>query len=175
MTPMTPERAAGLVLARCWDLRVPVDVQSIAGCLRIDVAYEHGMEVSGEVSLQTGGRPRILVNAGDSLVRQRFTIAHEIGHVVLGHLDTAHTVYRDTRQNYTLGNFDPRERDANYFAAELLMPADAVRVYAAEEKGATIHTLAERFQVSATAMEIRLKTLGILPPWFSREVSSCVS
>lgn len=62
----------------------------------------------------------IYVNILDPEFRQRFTIAHEIGHILLGHegishRDTSYTIYKDLIERMN-------EVSANAFAAELLMP-----------------------------------------------------
>ena len=97
--------------------------------------------------------------------RRRFTIAHEIGHWVLHRDDIADLVV--TR---TIGYVpsDPakastpeeiREREANRFAAELLMPEDRIHA-AVGSHGADVVAQAERFQVSALSMAWRLFTYG---------------
>jgi len=158
-----PAAEAKAVLARYWNGRIPVDVESIARQLGADVQYGDLGGLSGEVALQDRV-PVIKVNSNDSLTRQRFTIAHELGHLMLGHLADGKK-FRDPSKNYTLGNYDPKERDANYFAAALLMPDDAVRAYAAGMDSPTATTLANAFGVSNAAMGIKLKMLGIIPQW----------
>lgn len=89
--------------------------------------------------------------------RQRFTIAHELGHVLLGHVSKGKKAKRDD-------NFNPRgdwdEVDANAFAAELLMPELHVREIV--KSMTSISDLASHFGVSPTAIRHRLKNLGIL-------------
>ena len=54
-----------------------------------------------------------------------------------------------------------QEREANYFAAELLMPADCLREDAPKHSAAR---LAQRYKVSIEAMGFRLKNLGLREP-----------
>src|SRR5215210_1050256 len=65
-----------------------------------------------------GERTLLWVNGAQPLVRQRFTLAHELGHLRCGHdgmpVDSVAVVGGDTH--------DPREVQANAFAAELLAP-----------------------------------------------------
>ena len=158
-----PTAEAKAVLTRYWNGRVPVGVDSIARQLGADVQYQVLGGLSGEVGLQDKV-PVIKVNSNDNDTRQRFTIAHELGHLMLGHLADGRK-FRDPSKNYTLGSYDPKERDANYFAAALLMPDDAVRAYAAGMENPTATTLANAFGVSKAAMGIKLKMLGIIPQW----------
>lgn len=90
--------------------------------------------------------------------RSRFTVAHELGHVLLGHVNEENSKLRDTTFNSTTS--DPDERAANAFAAELIMPSARVKeLYRAARN---IQQLAEAFGVSTQAMTFRLKNLGII-------------
>jgi Zn-dependent peptidase ImmA (M78 family) len=122
----TPERAARQVLDAWWDGSLPVNPRKIAMQQSTQVKASPQLDVSGIVSMGEDGAPVIQVNATESNVRQRFTIAHELGHVMLEHLTPEKQEFRDPKQNYALGNFDPRQRDANRFTAMLLMPPKAV-------------------------------------------------
>ena len=160
------EVAAERLLQRHWDFRIPVDVTAIAERQGVTVLADAGLAVerlSGQVCLEESG-PVIRYNPEEPAVRQRFTIAHELGHLVLGHLRTG-TCYRDSLPNYDLHVTDYRERDANIFAAHLLMPPAAVRAAIDRLKEPRLEALARLFGVSRTAMEIRLKSMGIVPEW----------
>ena len=61
-----------------------------------------------------------------------------------------------------MGYYSPVEREANRFAAELLMPAEAVEYLVRTMKDATVAKMASRFDVSQVAMGYRLKNLGWL-------------
>ena len=87
--------------------------------------------------------------------RRRFTVAHEIGHFVL-HPERV----RSERGGVTNWGSRDLEREADTFAAELLMPEHLVRQLVLEE-GADPGRLADRFDVSVQAMTIRLARLGL--------------
>lgn len=87
----------------------------------------------------------IFTNTCSRLSREIFTLAHEIGHVVLHFGQTASFV--ENTQTISGKNADINEQEANYFAACLLMPKDAVERFFDLE----IHDL-ERNRLSA--MEI---------------------
>ena len=160
---MRPEQVARRVLKQYWDWQVPVDVEALANRCGVQVQYVPALGVSGIVKRMDEGA-LIRVDATEPEVRRRFTIAHELGHFLLGHLSDQ-PEYRDPSRNYTLGNFDPKERDANRFAAELLMPAEAVRAVVLKMENAGVEEIAKAFGVSKVAMGIRLKSMGILPQW----------
>ena len=85
--------------------------------------------------------------------RRRFTIAHEVGHVML------HGVPHAAAARGGGGRFKGRERQVERFAAELLMPAGFVRA-AIRQHGLDSDRLAALFRVSQRAMQIRLEELG---------------
>ena len=66
-----------------------------------------------------GNQPTIVINSDDSEDRQAYTIAHEIGHYILGHGRQFCIVFQDKQLNKI-------EQDANLFAEELLMPKKEV-------------------------------------------------
>jgi Zn-dependent peptidase ImmA (M78 family) len=102
------------------------------------------------------GAPAIIFNTDDSSARQRFTIAHELGHFVLGH----GTSPRDTSNVFSSSAGNPIERAANQFAAHLLMPADAIRMMISQGHSST-DALAKIFGVSTAAMSYHLVNLGL--------------
>jgi Zn-dependent peptidase ImmA (M78 family) len=99
--------------------------------------------------------------AAESPARRRFTIAHEIGHWVCQVREGRGAEILCRPDPSLARRADPREREANVFAAELLMPAGEVRRLAAE--GFAVAELAGRFEVSGPAMAWRLFNLGLGP------------
>ncbi len=102
----------------------------------------------------------IWVQRDEPSERCRFTIAHEIGHHLL-HSDGATVMCRPVDVDQDDTQTKAREREANRFAAELLMPEQLVREWA-DRDGADPTELCKRFQVSDVAMAFRLVTLGYL-------------
>jgi Zn-dependent peptidase ImmA (M78 family) len=159
------------ILCQTGMLRVPVDVELVAHRLKLRTeAASLGENVSGLLVVEKG-HGVIGYNTTQALVRQRFTIAHEIGHFVLHRhddpsalfIDTHYIVYRRDAQSST--GEDRREIEANRFAAALLMPATLLQTeiqkkpldFGDEEM---LTDLASKFQVSTQAMSIRLSNLG---------------
>ncbi|GAB1832922.1 ImmA/IrrE family metallo-endopeptidase [Achromobacter ruhlandii] len=170
MSVFTPSRvrlagklSAAEVLDLHWDGDLPVDPESIAKAMGIRIEPEFGLDggASGMIELQRDGSAVIYYDMTEVPVRQRFTIAHEIGHYARGHLDGGQTRFRDTTANFRTFQADPAETEANQFAADLLMPARIVR-YAVLNKGVRdVSRLANLFFVSQAAMGFRLKNLGL--------------
>jgi Zn-dependent peptidase ImmA (M78 family) len=173
------ERAASEMLARHrMQGNVPLDVEAMATSAGIVVLRQvMDQNVSGAL-LRDGESVLLSINQGHSPTRQRFTIAHELGHFAL-HPGRQYTVDSTIRVNWRndLSSLatDREEIEANAFAAALLMPSDAVRREAIHltEKPASewnlfgqglagiTSALAEKFEVSTEAMGYRLVNLGI--------------
>lgn len=155
------------------DLRLeeaPIPVLEIAIQLGAKVRYD---PMEGDVSgmlFRRGKTSVIGINSKHAVVRQRFTIAHEIGHMLLHEgkqmvIDkSARVNLRDSKSSLAT---DREEIDANGFAAALLMPHDLVRSSlsrllgnAKTVKQSVVSDLAEKFEVSIHAMTIRLANLG---------------
>jgi hypothetical protein len=143
---------------------IPVAVESIAEDflgLRIEQAY---MESSG---MLLPAERLIRINAAEGprneppLRRFRFTIAHELGHWIChAHERTDVAVSYCRPVDLTEAADRSLEREANIFAAELLMPEPAVRV-AWQELGSA-DEVAAHFDVSPSAMRWRLFSFGLL-------------
>ena len=146
---------------------IPVDLDEICRELgvRVRTAYLN-KDMSGMI--ETNGRKQytITVNENDHRLRQRFTIAHELGHyimhrVLIGNGTSDNRAYRSTPDgmyyNTNIGRAE--ETDANKFAASVLMPWDKVEERRTEYIGPPedmARRLAREFEVSTRAMEIRL-------------------
>jgi Zn-dependent peptidase ImmA (M78 family) len=104
----------------------------------------HGALVSSET------RAEIWYDDSVVLGRQRFTMAHELGHLML------HPLGLDYRAIHSAGSKDRKEVEADQFAAELLMPGWMLRAYM--QATTDVGKLAEHFQVSEQAMAIRLQS-----------------
>lgn len=170
------ERAATEVLRDAGVHKAPVNVGDIAKHLGavVRLAPDEG-SISG--MLYRDGRQVIIgVNARDVPTRQRFTIAHEIGHLRLHRgrpMILDHKVHADIRvdlRDTTLPS-SREEVQANAFAAELLMPEEYVREAVAKapkralkSDDALVSHLHKIFDVSRDAMVYRLINLGLIAP-----------
>ena len=147
----------------------PFDALKMARAIGVEVyatefGPEDGEDVSGSVVI-TDGQPVIYVAKDHAPTRQNFTIAHELGHIALGHLDGRDGELIDDAKRLRSAFWDREEREANAFAAELLMPARWVRE-ALEAGIRTLDELSTLFGVSRQAMSVRIESLR---RWRGRE------
>lgn len=166
---MTPSVKATNLLDRFWNGVLPIDPNKIAEKLDIRVLPLSSHDVQSGLSGALHWYPssdatdRVLYcryNDTESLQRQRFTIAHEIGHFALGHMQ-GHALFRDPTEVFTGRVHSPQEVEANQFAAALLMPEKMVKALIGSGVN-TLRSLATRFEVSESAMRWRLVNLGLL-------------
>jgi len=117
----------------------PVDVHAIARAVGVTVNDADLGSVDARLYRRDGDWI-LEVNPGFAPTAQRFSVAHELGHLLLGHEGC--------------GTNADDERAANVFAAELLMPLELVK--AALRTTTRLGELASLFQVSKQAMQIKL-------------------
>lgn len=149
----------------------PVPVLTIA---RARGARIHADALDGDLSgflFRDHDHAVIGVNTQHAPTRQNFTIGHELGHMLLHDLEQLH-VDRGfavrLRNDLSSQGTDDAEREANYFAAALLMPRallerdldghDSLDL----TEDTTIKNLSRKYGVSTVAMVNRLKNLGYI-------------
>lgn len=139
----------------------PVKVSEVARTLGLTVkAATLAPGISGEIrpDPEHAGSFIIRVNRHDASRRQRFTVAHEIGHFLLHRDQIGGGISDDVLYRSSLS--DQREAEANRMAADILMPAALVDRYTAEARAAGVEDiasyLADKFEVSLAAMKIRI-------------------
>lgn len=149
-------------------LKIPVDVLKIAKLSDIEVyGGDLDKNISGAIRYDKETKKfAILINKNDSVARQRFTIAHELGHFFLHkeilenneiHIDTMYRT-QDKKEKYMMTN--EKEKEVDYFAGALLMNKTLLeKMY---ESNNSITELAEIFKVSVSAMTVRLDILNLL-------------
>ncbi len=159
------ERRAWKLLRELDVEREPVDVFEVARALGARVQMEVADdELSGALYRDGDSGPVIGANARHHRNRQRFTIAHEIGHLVL-HDEPVFIDRVFRRDQISTEAVDPREIEANRFATALLMPEEFVLCQVEKGQGPlrfdAVERMAASFEVSSQAMAFRLETLGV--------------
>lgn len=160
-------------LIKKYKLTVPIDVERLASSLGIEIRKQGFDDELSGFAFHRQGEKFIGINTNENEKRQRFTIAHEIGHMQLHDkhsLSVDKGVMMLLRNDHSSDGTDLKEIEANRFAAELLMPeksikADLIKVGGVDLVGgedlrnSTISKLADKYEVSYQAMSIRLVSI----------------
>jgi Zn-dependent peptidase ImmA (M78 family) len=172
-----------LALEHSFPIEPPIDVEKIVHLLDVkldETADFDNLTTAGSVSLNSD-HAKIWVNPieNDFEPRKRFTIAHEIAHLIL-HIDPENGVkeFIDTKKtlNRKDSYWDSKEYEANNFAAQLLMPVFLLKRHGKEiiddykklNNGTNmplrlfLKEMALLFNVSEPAMKYRLKNIGAI-------------
>ena len=152
----------------------PVAVDKVAKGLGAQLRYSPlDEELSGMIYIHDE-TPIIGVNARHHPNRQRFTIAHEIGHLVLHRDLIAGKVHVDkqfpvefaglNRDSKSTAGTESVEVQANQFASQLLMPTAFLTTALASkpfdiDDESPLNELAKKFRVSRQALEFRIRNL----------------
>ena len=154
---VTTERETAIDVVGRFLTHTPVDLDGMADALGLTVERTPlGGDIAGKIERRARGY-HVTLNSRDSARRRRFTLAHEIAHFVL-HRDLIGDGITDSGL-YRSSLTDEIERQANRYAADLLMPAAKVRQFWREGLR-SIAQMATQFEVSHEAAEIRLRYLG---------------
>jgi Zn-dependent peptidase ImmA (M78 family) len=145
-----PRKLAADLVTRLGFRHPPVMVRKACRALRIPVKILP-LDRDG-YSVDVGGHPFIFLSSRLSRERLRWTAAHELGHVLLGH-----------GPMMASDGTGPLERPAHVFAEELLMPSTMVNAMISKAREMAINPIPEayapRFGVSVEAMRIKLKKM----------------
>jgi Zn-dependent peptidase ImmA (M78 family) len=149
---------------------VPVNLERLCKALGVKLkADKLDPQIAGQLEHTGNNEYTISYNEADSgyIYRRRFTIAHEIGHFVLhkhliGDGIDDNKAYRSVDVGlFNNCNIKPHhEAEANRFAAALLMPENLLKQ---DCKDLDLSALVNKYKVSEPAMNIRLKSLGLIP------------
>ena len=120
-----------------------------------ELGLEAQCDISDGFTVRSGDRCYVFYNMEQPPGRVRFTIAHELGHVLLGHLgDGVHTVYNRESSSENA----PEEHTANVFASRLLAPACVLHALGA----VTPEQIAAVCDISMAAARLRAGRMGVL-------------
>jgi len=133
------------------DKKIPVMLNDIVHKLGIPTT---GMDLSvdGYTRANSDGSIYILFNKNTSITRQRFTVAHEIGHIVLEHT----SIFGDCNQ-YSKAS---QEKEADAFAGELLVPLSDLKLFLKTPK--SIQEIVDRYIISKEVAFIAIQGNNLL-------------
>jgi len=152
--------SARRLLAECGIRTPPIDLRTVVAHRGITYREADLPPTVSAYCCEHEGARYAIVNRRDHPHRQRFSLAHEIGHLELFH--AVRFVLRepiDIDHPPALGysrTSDPREREANIFAGELLVPLAMLKQACAD--GINLERLGELFVVSQEVAAIAVQT-----------------
>lgn len=164
------EKKAFELLEITNSISLPIPIKDIIKKLGIKLSpYDLGDDVSGVLVIDNENC-KIGYNSTESHVRQRFTLAHELGHFIL-HKNKHQDIFVDNvtymfRKSNSKSVDYKIEMEANQFAASILMPASLIEkeIEILNDGSISDHDLiaelANKFKVSQIAMTFRLNNLG---------------
>ena len=137
---------------------IPFDIVKYAAAVGLYISYEAlEDDISGYIEQRADGWV-LAVCQFDTDTRKRFTIAHELGHIILHRKFLEHNDRYKEKILYRTTLIDRIESEANDFAAALLMPEDEFKV---EYKKGPIESVATYFNVSTQAVRLRAYKLRL--------------
>lgn len=162
------------------DSKYEIDVLAIAGTCDISVEYTSS-EHSGWSINQDSLERKIVINKFEPEYRQRFTIAHEIGHIILNHQGKSYRTNKSEEYSDTIARMN--EIAANNFAAQMIMPEKLVKQslrdsidelgysieqdFSEREITKIISFSASLLNVSTQALSYRVDNLGLfIDEWY---------
>ncbi|HLP88195.1 MAG TPA: ImmA/IrrE family metallo-endopeptidase [Nostocaceae cyanobacterium] len=161
------KQAAKKILESFGD-SLPINLDAILKAYNLSVRKEKLEDKTSGMLVIKDGYAIIGINANHHPNRQRFTIAHELGHFLLH--QTVSNIFIDSslvflRDEKASEGTKRQEIEANTFAAELLMP-ELVLIEKAHnlplDDDQVVKKLADEFGVSVQALTIRLTKLGLI-------------
>jgi Zn-dependent peptidase ImmA (M78 family) len=139
---------------------LPFDIKKYLINSGVEIIYEEMDNMSGYLKKKEESF-LIGINKYQNEARQRFTMAHELAHIVLHSKGDGKKEFRDIILFRDSEKFDKKEIEANNFAGELLMPKDYFND-AIMNNINTCEKLAEHFNVSPAAARYRAYKLGYI-------------
>lgn len=135
----------------CKNLSYPINLEELVKLLDIGLIDTDIYGEDGFIMYRPDkNKYKIVIDYSITSSRKRFTLAHEIGHIILKHFE-----------QYDINNLTDKEKEvldkeADVFAGELLMPYAIIKT-----ANASIPSMIKRFNVTPEAMKTRLSFLGI--------------
>ena len=157
------KQAAQDVLKKFSNDGSSINAFEVAKSEGISIEYfkpEEGSRIANASGLLNAAKKTIYLNITESPERQNFTLAHELGHYFLRHNSDQYGIYW-REQQYAVSLKTDAEKEADCFAAELLMPKSLIEQYKKKYHFDDIdyHALANLLGVSDEAMKNRLKAI----------------
>jgi len=152
--------------------KFPIDINQLAKKLELPIIENDFDDNIAGLLYSKNGKSYIGLNKNHHENRKRFTIGHEIGHYILLHYKLNDDIHVDRksfifRKSGDSSGNENHEKEANQFAAALLMPASLIKKFIKEENidlndDMDIYRLSTKLKVSEQALTYRLLNIGLI-------------
>lgn len=135
---------------------IAIDLDKVLQDIDGDIEYGDGRESS---YIDEKGNFHIFLPNMTSVQRDRFTIAHELGHYFFHYLYPLHKKQKASKR-FGRGSRNKAETQANVFASAFLMPREKFKKVYSDQNG-DMQSVADAFDVSVAAAKVRAQVLGL--------------
>ncbi|UVI31011.1 ImmA/IrrE family metallo-endopeptidase [Paenibacillus spongiae] len=143
MEDLKPEQKMAQKISQKFGLKIPVDIQSLI----LKYADYEEATIPGSIDaicILRDTKPLVILNPTQISTRKRFTLAHELGHIVIPGHDGMISCHIDREDIINDSFYSVMEYEANNFAAELLMPTPWLEEMVKEHISAGLHLTLEK-------------------------------
>lgn len=149
------------ILTKFGIRQAPIPIEEIAASFKIKISYASSDDYSG-ILIRKENSALMGINSNEPETRRRFSIAHELGHYILGR--------KPVSIDYRSSNYIEKpeeEKFADQFAANMLMPRriltmDFEQIQKGNFSQENLIELAKKYKVSTEAMKFRLANIGLI-------------
>lgn len=135
----------------------PVDIHEVIRRMDVVLFFDDIKDCVSKTFVDRDGRGSISVNASENVLRQRFAMAHGLGHLLLNHGNKV-----DTVDCFFTGVKNVEEQAANLFTLNLLVPQDVLQYFIDKRRMSDVRLLAKNFGVTTSLILFAFKHYG----WF---------
>ena len=143
---------AGEIWNEFCEKKIPIMLNDIIKKMGINVKGINLSSIDGITKMDSNGVCCIVYDKSSSIVRQRFTVAHEIGHIALEHTSIWGGCNQCSKKS--------QEKEADAFAGELLVPGQDLKQFA--KNGCTIQEIMDRYWISRPAAFVAVEVNRLL-------------
>lgn len=152
------------ILKLHWDQSVPVNLARIAKGMGLVMTLSDQLQAAALLDLSPHNKARLTLNTRQNTVRQRYAVAHAMGHLALHHLRPGSQRAIVLSDNFALAPDSRLDTEANHFALGLLMPQQVVTYCLNDLALADLTALADMFEVAPQLVKQRLADLNLRLP-----------
>lgn len=153
-------------------IKTPIDVYQISKFYNMDIVYDSTLsdDCSGKILIESDNKATASINEHDHPLRQRFTIAHELGHfysyrkqgktgeiVEYRNQNISNKVIDNNEASFSNQTYQLEEAYANIFAANLLVPRFLLEEILKLNRN--LNNIANMFEVSQEMLKYRINNL----------------